>query len=56
MKSTNPETYDLLEKHYRLLCNSRIGNIAIAAAITAYSRCDKNDIEKEYKLINHVLP
>ena len=39
-KKVEPEIYDLLDKHYQGLSDSRIGNIAVAAAITAYARCE----------------
>lgn len=39
-KDAEPENYELLEQHYKALCDSRVGNIGIAAAITAYARCE----------------
>lgn len=40
LKKSDPILYDLLTKHYLTQCETRIGNIAIAAAITAYARCE----------------
>jgi hypothetical protein len=40
LKENDPLLHELLTKHHLSLCENRIGNVAIAAAITAYARCE----------------